>query len=253
MMKQAVEVQVETHAAVAAREVMAQTRQTGGVTVMIGQTGSGKTTLLKSWVVDQMKDACPHGAVLYRAEVVNTPLSVLCGLLMALDTYWTGSTRDGFPELCVQMRLHGVDTIVVDDAQRLSGPAMDVLRALHERGGFALVLCGTERFVKRLVERCPELAHRVSRVHQLGEAEGDDVFAMLRNSPLLGASRRFEERLAMSRALVEASGGNLRRMNQVLEETRRRARSGHRAVNLRLLQGTAQAMPQHTLDVSKGA
>lgn len=242
---------VETRATQEAHDVIEQTRAGRGVAVLLGETGSGKTTLLRAYQRQTYAGGRPT-VLLYRAEVVNTPLSMLRTLLAAFDVDWKGDTRDAFPALTVEMRLHGVDAILVDDAQRLHAPTMDILRGLQERCGVALVLCGTARFRKRLVERCPELAHRVTRVYRMPLTVGEDAFAVMQGaqSP---QRRNFGDTLVMARTLAQAGGGNMRRMTQMLDEARQRARSGHRAVSERLLAQVARQWPSRTFQLPREA
>jgi DNA transposition AAA+ family ATPase len=245
---------VDTSATQEAREALESLRRSGAVGVMLGDSGRGKTAFLRAYVLETSAGAPGRTPVLlHRAEVVSTPLGLLRGLLGALDIMWEGTTRDAFPVLVAEMRLQGVEMIVVDDAHRLASHSFDLLRGLHERTRVAIALSGPERLRRVLPARCPELAHRVAAVHELLPVEDEDALHVVRESSMAGKRRSFGDWLAISQTLVEASGGNLRRMQQLLEEARRRARAGHRSVTPRLVQQVAAEMPERVIDLPRGA
>lgn len=233
--------------------LLEHTRRTGTVSLALGQSGHGKTTLLRACCLEASAGQLESRPVLlHRAEVVNTPRSVLRALLRSLDMECKGRTDEAFSMLTAEMRLRGVEAIVVDDAQRLARHSLDMLRGLHERTHMGLVLCGAPRLREQLVARCPELAHRVVAVHVMAAVEGDDAYALIREQPLL-QRRQFDEQVAISRVIVEGAHGNLRRMTQLLDEAQRRARAGHRALSPRLLRLVADELPDRTLDLPRGA
>lgn len=233
--------------------LLEHTRRTGTVSLALGQSGHGKTTLLRACCLEASAGQLESRPVLlHRAEVVNTPRSVLRALLRSLDMECKGRTDEAFSMLTAEMRLRGVEAIVVDDAQRLARHSLDMLRGLHERTHVGLMLCGAPRLRNQLVARCPELAHRVVTVHAVPIVEGDDAYALVREMPAI-QRRQFGEQMAISHALAEGGRGNLRRMTQLLEEAQRQARAGHRALSPQLLRRVADELPGRTLNLPRGA
>lgn len=232
---------LHTHALEELDTAIEEARNTRGVVALVTATsGRGKTTLLRACAADDLD------VVLYRAEVVNTPRSVLCALLGTLGESWSGRTRGAFILLMEAMRQAGVRVILIDDAQRLARHTLDMLRAVQERSGVGLVLAGTAVLPRQLIQRRPELAHRTVRVHELPTAEEDDAYEFVRDTPSLGR-RSFGECVSISQELVALSGGNMRRMQQLLEAAMVRARTMHRPLSAGLLRRVAKDHLAHTL------
>jgi len=125
--------------------------------MLTGDPGAGKTMLLRACAADRTD------VLLYRGEVVNSPLSLLKALLAQLGLVWHGGTRVGFMAFRQLARKAGCTAVLVDDAQRLTRSTPDMLRAIHEGTGLAVVLAGTRRVGRKLVRKREELAQRDRR------------------------------------------------------------------------------------------
>lgn len=221
-------------------------RQVG---LLLSDTGAGRTTLLRQFSAFVTGQGGRAAAVLYRAEVVNTPLSLLRFLASTFGlSIRRRRTRDLFEDVSLALRMQSTDLVVVDDAERLTALTLDTLRALRERTGVGVLLGGSVRLTHQLSQRCPALAHHVTWVHTLDCASLDDACEVVAAIPTLSRRRNYGDWLALSRTLVEASGGNMRRMVQLLGEAQRRARANHRAISSALLRRVADEMPTHTVD-----
>lgn len=221
-----------------------EARAAGHVALLDGDTGIGKTVALRAYASLANEQAASGWPVLlYRAEVVNTPRSVVRALLLSLGAPWLGGTNNGFQMLREIIREDGVELIVVDDAQRLAAHSMDILRALHEATGVALALVGTERVGRLLRGKRAELAHRVRLIHTVAPLELGDVLAWI-NTAGIGRKRRgYWEVLGVARVLLQASAGNFRRVVQIMDAARLLARRDHRAMSMRHLQEAAEMLP----------
>lgn len=228
---------------------VADWRQVG---LLLSDTGAGRTTLLRQFTAFVTGRSGRAEAVLYRAEVVNTPLSLLRFLASSFGLpIRRRRTRDLFEDVGIALRMQTTNLLVVDDAERLTALTLDTLRALRERTGVGILLGGGGRLTQQISQRCPALAHHVPWVHSLDGASLDDACQVVQTNPALSRSRRnYGDWLALSRTLVEASGGNVRRMVQLLGEAQRRARAGHRPINPQLLRRVADEMPGHTVDLA---
>lgn len=228
---------IASHATCDAFEAVDEACASGAVVLLVADAGRGKSQALVEYA--GREDA---NVLLYRAQVVNTPRLLVRALLWSLGTPWNGTTNAGFAVLRQLVARSGIDAVLVDDAQRLARNTLDMLRALHEATGVALVLAGTMELGRQLRVRRGELAHHVRRVHVLGEAGLSDAIALVN---AVGVSRKrpmYWERVAMARVLLEASAGNFRRMVQIMEAARVRARHSHRALCMRHVQGAAESL-----------
>lgn len=226
---------IHTGASAAAFQAIDQTVETGSVAVLVGAPGTGKTALLRAYAADR-------GQVLtYRAEVVNTPRSIVQALLLQLGVVWNGNTRLGFMAFRHVAAEAGVRAVLVDDAQRLSRTTLDMLRALHEGTGMAVVLAGTSAVSRNVVRTREELAHHITVTHEMSVLSFDDVLAFVR----AGQSRKrrgYWECVAMARTLLRSSGGNFRRVVQILIAARKIARRHHRPLLPRFIEVASQGM-----------
>ncbi|MHB2017173.1 MAG: AAA family ATPase [Candidatus Xenobia bacterium] len=206
------------------------------VTLLIGAPGSGKTSVLAQYAASHEANDIVGPVMLYDAEAVNTPLSLLRELLLTQDVIYHGATRDGL--LLLLHKLRGRPFLLIDDAHRMASHSLEMLRILVERGGVRVVLAGPRRLVSKLRERCPELLHRVSRRHLMGEVQPADVKAVLRH-----CQPRRSCTPAAARRLCARSDGNLYRTALLLDRAAQQARRSHRALSVDLLEETANRVP----------
>lgn len=226
-----------THVADDVFQAIDAAREARSVVLLVAEPGQGKTASLSEYAGRE------DSVLLHRAQVVNTPRSLVRALLWSLDTPWNGPTNNGFAVLRRRVAEYGIRIVLVDDVQRLARHTLDMLRALHEACGVGLVLAGTPQLAHLLPVRRGELAHHVRQVYALESAGLKDAIALV-NTAAIGRKRRgYWERVAMARVLLEAGGGNFRRMLQIMEEARLRARRAHRPVSLRHVQEAVESSP----------
>jgi DNA transposition AAA+ family ATPase len=215
---------------------LAETAARGAVSMLVAPSGAGKSWLLRGCAVRG-----PSSVLHWPADVINSPLGFVQAALGHLGLEWHGSTRAGLAVLRTQIRQGALELVLIDDAQRLYSPLMDVLRQLHDDSGLAVALCGPPRLGARLLERCPELWARVWRTHLLGPVRVRDVYRALRGDATRGTRDVAELRwMAVADAVVRESGGNFRRLTELLGAARSMARAHHRPLSADLVTRAAR-------------
>lgn len=190
-----------------------------GFMVLIGETGTGKTTLLNAILARRL-------ANLHLAYVTNPRLTfeeLMQVVLPQLDGSIVGSGRLALIkslEATVKGHLEGDRTaIVIDEAQDLSDEALEDFRLL------ANATSSNRREIQFILMGQPELAERLSRPHLRQIRERVGAKAMLqplsiqesieyinfRLRAVNGAPGIFDGKAL--RCIVEAGGGNPRRLN----------------------------------------
>src|SRR5690348_13554801 len=100
------------------------------VTLLVGAPGSGKSTVLAEYVARHLDLDIVGPVMLYDAEAVNTPLSLLQALLLTQDVIYHGPTREGL--ILLRSKLRGRPFLLLDNGHRLAAHTLEMLRTLVE-------------------------------------------------------------------------------------------------------------------------
>jgi DNA transposition AAA+ family ATPase len=225
---------LETRAARQAWRALEASRASREVSLLLGAPGAGKSSILAAYLRRVNTARSLPAVLLYRAEVVNTPLSLVGALLERLGVRWNGTTRAGCELFAVLVRHFGVEQLLVDDTQALARNTLEMLRHLREQTGLGLVMAGTERLPRQLGRKCPSLARQVESMREVGALALADVLKLLGERTSLRGSRPWE-RVATARGLLEAAEGSFHRLLRLLMEARRLARIQHRPVTIAIV------------------
>lgn len=148
------------------------------VAVIYGDPGKGKTVTIRKYVLEH-----PTAILLTANPTIRSDRAVLEELCAILRQRAKGdSSRTFFTALVVALK-GSRRLLILDEAQHLTTPAVNVLRALHDEAGIGLVLCGNEEVWQRMetkggVVRAPfaQLRDRVGyRRHLKGSFVRDEV------------------------------------------------------------------------------
>ena len=193
--------------------------QLGGIVLITGEIGAGKTVL--AGAVRRALDG-EGFQVLAVANPPRTPAALLSALLAGPDGDAPGG---GTARLAGRLRqriafaeaLGRRTIIVIDEAQRLNGAALDELRLMTNPdegpGAGVVLLCQPE--LSRLVERHPQVAQRVVvRYHMHAMTEEEVATYVDRRSRVAGAAQPLFSRRA-ARAIHRETGGLPRLVNLV--------------------------------------
>ncbi len=193
--------------------------QLGGIVLITGEIGAGKTVLAGS--VRRALDG-EGFQVLAVANPPRTPAALLAALLTAPGGDAPGGGTARLARL-LRRRIALAETtgrrtvILIDEAQRLGGAALDELRLMtnpDEDAGAGVVLLGQPE-LSRLVARRPQVAQRVVVRYHMGEMSQEEVATYVdRRTRVAGAGRPlFTGRAA--RAIHRETGGAPRLVNLV--------------------------------------
>lgn len=110
-----------------------------------------------------------------------------------------------------------VEMIVIDEAERLSAQALEVLRDQFDRSGIALILIGMPGIEKSLA-RYPQLYSRVGFAHHYRPLQGEELtFVLSRHWRKLGLTlddADFSDHQATT-AIIRITGGNFRLLHRL--------------------------------------
>ena len=213
-------------------------RQHRYVGLCFGAAGVGKTLsarryakwdvaepLLADWGPRQPSDATVYAAVAGTRTVFYTP-TVCCPFRELRDGIATLVTRAG---VCIDEHLHPegfvrtgapanlAERLIVDEAERLSTPALEHLRDVFDRTGIGVILIGMPGIEKRL-SRYPQLYSRVGFAHHYRPLRGDELtFVLTRHWRQLGLAldeADFTDVQAMA-SIARITGGNFRLLHRL--------------------------------------
>jgi DNA transposition AAA+ family ATPase len=131
-------------------------------------------------------------------------------------------TRAG---ICIDEHLHreafvrtgatanSAELLIVDEAERLSTPALEHLRDVFDRTGIGLILIGMPGLEKRL-SRYPQLYGRVGFAHQYRPLRGDELTRHWRQLGLALEEADFADAQAMA-SIARITGGNFRLLHRL--------------------------------------
>jgi hypothetical protein len=193
-------------------------RVRGGILLLLGGPGTGKSRVLEHYATTRPRALWAGPVLLYRTDVVNTPLALVSTLLWQMGVRACSDTRSGLRTL--HDELPAGTLVLVDDAHRLALHSLDVLRRLHDRTGVRLVLAGPPRLVGVVRDKCIELAHRLHGIVTLPHCTPSDV------PDLLQAEGRRPDP-SLSNTLYACSSGNLYWLAEGLRLARLEARAHH--------------------------
>ena len=131
------------------------------IVVICGAAGAGK-----SWSLARYAEAAAAAWLVTMSPSLTTAAAVLSRVARALGT-GAGQRTAARLEQAVIDRLRDIDAVLlVDEANHLSQPLIDVLRCVHDGAGCGLVLCGNTPLWARLAsgDRAALAAQLVSRV-----------------------------------------------------------------------------------------
>ncbi len=116
-----------------------------------------------------------------------------------------------------------MDMVIVDEAERLSTPALEFLRDLFDRSSIGLILIGMPGIDKRLA-RYPQLYSRVGFAHHYRPLQGNELaFVLARHWRELGLcmdGADFADAQAIA-AVARITGGNFRLIHRLFVQIER--------------------------------
>ena len=113
------------------------------------------------------------------------------------------------------------ELLIVDEAERLSTPAIEHLRDVFDRTSMGLILIGMPGIEKRL-SRYPQLYSRVGFAHRYRPLQGDELtFVLTRHWRQLGFAldeADFTDTQAMA-SIARITGGNFRLLQRLFVQS----------------------------------
>jgi DNA transposition AAA+ family ATPase len=110
-----------------------------------------------------------------------------------------------------------VEMVIVDETERLSITAIELIRDIFDRTGMGVILIGMPGMEKRL-SRYPQLYSRVGFVHHYRPLQGDELsFVLTRHWRRLGLAldaADFTDAQAIA-SIARITGGNFRLLNRL--------------------------------------
>lgn len=187
--------------------------------------------LLHTWGRREDSDLQVYAALARSRAVFYTP--TVGGTLRELRQDLSGLL--GRVDTCVEQHLHPTDTcvihqrvnfaelIIIDEAERLSNPALEYVRDLFDRKGVGLILIGMPGIDKQM-SRYPQLYSRVGFAHQYLPLQNEEMtFVLTRRWKQLGLGlddADFTDAQAAA-AIVRITGGNFRLLNRLFVQIER--------------------------------
>lgn len=243
------------------KDVCAALRQARMMGLLVGLPGVGKT-----WAVQHAAQLEPEpdvfiaSPVLYTtADVVNTPEALLHNLLNCLGPDHRTTVPDMTQMVCCWLHRRMVELIIIDEADRLDVISWELLRDIHERTRCAFLFVG-QPGLQAAFYRNERLLNRVSLIIEMTPLTFDQLTAFVlqwqkkRGSGCAGGEwclmpKRIASDLHCLKEIYRVTLGNLRRVQQFLEEAERVARvNDERFVELPVVQAVAQLLSgRHSL------
>lgn len=188
--------------------------------------------LLENWKRDDPAVAEINAALARSRAVFHTP--TVLGALR--DLRETLSERIIRVESCIDDHLHRdetgfriiesdglVETLIFDEAERLSMTALELIRDIFDRTGVGVILIGMPGMEKRL-SRYPQLYSRVGFSHHYRALTGDELsFVLTRHWRSLGINlddADFTDAQAIA-SIVRLTGGNFRLLHRLFVQIER--------------------------------
>jgi DNA transposition AAA+ family ATPase len=163
--------------------------------------------------------------LLYTPGITNTPRSVRTDIADGQMTLRGLVGRAGrTPGDTLEVEYHeSCELILVDEADRLKMPSLEMLRDLYDRQGFGLVLIGMPGLEKRLA-RYPQLYSRVGFAHAFRPLSQEEMYFILQHHwAQLGRElepTQFTDQEAVA-AIIRITAGNFRLLNRLVAQIRR--------------------------------
>jgi DNA transposition AAA+ family ATPase len=161
----------------------------------------------------------------YTPGVTNTPRSVSTDIAEGQMTLRGLGERAGrTPEDPSEVEYHeSCELILVDEADRLKMPSLEMLRDLYDRQGFGLVLIGMPGLEKRLA-RYPQLYSRVGFAHVFRPLSQEEMLFILEHH-WVALGRELEPTQCTDQeavaAIIRITAGNFRLLNRLVAQIRR--------------------------------
>jgi len=188
--------------------------------------------LLKNWKRDDPAVAEINAALARSRAVFHTPM--VLGTLR--DLRETLSDRIIRVESCIDDHLHRdetgfrivesdglVETLIFDEAERLSMTALELIRDIFDRTGVGVILIGMPGMEKRL-SRYPQFYSRVGFAHHYRALTGDELsFVLTRHWRSLGINlddADFTDAQAIA-SIARLTGGNFRLLHRLFVQIER--------------------------------
>lgn len=188
--------------------------------------------LLKNWKRDDPAVAEINAALARSRAVFHTPM--VLGTLR--DLRETLSDRIIRVKSCIDDHLHRdetgfrivesdglVETLIFDEAERLSMTALELIRDIFDRTGVGVILIGMPGMEKRL-SRYPQFYSRVGFAHHYRALTGDELsFVLTRHWRSLGINlddADFTDAQAIA-SIARLTGGNFRLLHRLFVQIER--------------------------------
>ncbi len=129
------------------------------ISVVYGDAGIGKTRATNEWVVGKA-----NVILLTVSPALSSPKSFLKYLASLLKTSRVGHIDELYLELCERLLQSG-KMLIVDEAQHLKLPTLEIIRGIQEATGVAVALIGNETVYTKMIGRhAAEFAQLFSRI-----------------------------------------------------------------------------------------
>jgi len=178
----------------------------GDVALLHGPPGTQKTFALSHLIAE--RNVQKRGDALYVYASVNMlPSALLRRIGLAAGAVLSGASNDHRLESLVRALRARRAAVVVDEAQHLDVPCLEVLRELHDRSGCGLVLAGSHNLYENFLRGRQHLEQWLSRIDHrdplpgLGEDEVATIAAreLGNGQPARLTDRQVKQLVAMCR------------------------------------------------------
>ena len=168
------------------------------IAVVFGAAGGGKT-----WALEHYCRSNAGAWYCAMSPAVTTPASVLSRIARAIGIGGGPSTAARLEQAVVERLAAGSALMVVDEANHLTQPLLDVVRCVHDQAHCGLVLSGNEPLWGRLAsgDRAAQIVSRVGLTLRLRQPAVGDAIALA--TTLLGGAPEGKARAAV----LAAAGG----------------------------------------------
>jgi DNA transposition AAA+ family ATPase len=201
-----------------------------------GSAGVGKTLsarryahwdlaepLIEGWGVREAVDAGVQAAlsrsrtVFHTASVLGTLRDDMANTLVIVSRCIEEQLRSEDIEVRRRDVHRLVEMVIVDETERLSTTAIELIRDIFDRTGMGVILIGMPGMEKRL-SRYPQLYSRVGFAHHYRPLQGDELsFVLTRHWRRLGLAldaADFTDAQAIA-SIARITGGNFRLLNRL--------------------------------------
>lgn len=217
-------------------EVLRRTKAQGEFAVIVGDPGLGKTTAVKAWV-QQDEDA-----VYVRIDGAMGKGDLLTILARRLGQLPRGHNLTRNLQSVIYALQEQPRLIIIDEADRLTIPKLELVRDIYDSGNCSMVLIGLERFLLILKhghsqkENLAQLYSRVGYLRKLDQLDPGDVRLVLEHERI----RKIKDETVQMIVDRIRSGGGMRTLVKVIVRAKEVAERAERDVDDQVMRSAFQ-------------